>query len=151
MKLLTLLPLVLLSVVSCGEPPVATVPPPKTAPMHVRKPLGEPIAPTSYTHGGPSYEEALAIPEDLTATKDAPELTDAQLSAPMASGEMISECGAAETMKVVVKVAVRDGHAMGVTVATSPESADVAVCVDKAVRAMTWPVSAKRFTFTTAY
>ena len=119
--------------------------------MHAPKPVGEPIAPTAYTHGGPSYEEALAIPEDLNATKDAPELTDAQLSAPMASGEMMSECGVPETMKVVVKVAVRDGRALGVTVATSPENPDVAICVDKAVRAMPWPASAKRFTFTTAY
>jgi hypothetical protein len=143
--------MLLLSVVSCGDPPPPKVPVPKASPVHPQKPVGEPIAPTAYTHGGPSYEEALAVPEDLNATKDAPELTDAQLSAPMANGEMISECGAPETMKVVVKVAVRDGRAMGATVATSPESVDVATCVDKAVRAMSWPVSAKRFTFTTAY
>lgn len=145
------LPLVLV-LAGCGTPPAPNVPvPPSGSIHHAPRPTFEPIAPTSYTHGGATYEEALAIPEDLTATKDAPELTDAQLSGPMSNGEVLAECGVPETMKLVVKVAVRDGKAMGVTVATNPESAETAACVDRAIRALSWPTSAKRFTFTTAY
>lgn len=141
-----------LAVSACGTtpPPALTTPPPHTS-HHAPKPVGDPIAAMAYKRSGWSYDEALMIAEDLNATKDSPELTDAQLGAPMADGDVVSACGAPDAMKVVVKVAVREGTAMGVTVATSPEDADVAACVDKAVRALAWPVSAKRFTFTTAY
>lgn len=93
----------------------------------------------------------MATPEDLNATKSAPELTDHQLSSPMASGGPVSECNTPDDTKVVVKVAVVDGKAAGVTVLTKPENPEVASCIDKAVRALTWPASAKRFAFTTSY
>ncbi len=142
-------PVVLLS---CGTPPsLVKTPPMRASAHHDPKPVGEPLPPMAYHRSGFSYDEALAIAEDLGATKDAPELTDAELATPMANGDSISACGAPDTMKVVVKVAVRQGTAMGVSVATSPEDPEVAACVDKAVRALSWPASAKRFTFTTAY
>jgi len=93
----------------------------------------------------------MGIPEDLNATKSAPELSDKDLSGPMASGQAVNDCGAPDDMKLVVKVAVVDGRAAGVTVLTNPPSPEIASCIDKAVRAMTWPASAKRFAFTTAY
>lgn len=142
------------AIVACGD---ATPPPnvpaaPKPHPhAHPSHPVTEPIAPSAYTAGGPSYDEAMGVPEDLNATKNSPELSDRDLSSPMASGEVISECGAPDDMKLVVKVAVVDGKAAGVTVFTKPESPEVASCVDKAVRAMSWPRSSKRFAFTTAY
>ena len=143
------LPVVLLS---CGTPPSPAKPlSGSTTAHHDPKPVGEPLPPMAYHRSGFSYDEALAIAEDLGATKDAPELTDTQLATPMANGDSVSACGAPDTMKVVVKVAVRQGTAMGVSVATSPEDPEVAACVDKAVRALSWPASAKRFTFTTAY
>jgi hypothetical protein len=138
---------------ACGD----ATPPPKapSRPSYVpsgpgRKELPV-LAPVAYAHSGQSYDEALAVPEELDAVKSEPELSDADLSKPMQNSEFLSTCGAPDSMKVVVKVAVREGRAMGVTVATSPEDPAVAACVDKAVRELSWPTSKKRFSMTTAY
>ncbi len=106
---------------------------------------------TDYEHQGPSYEEALQIPEDVFATRGAKDLSDAELSGPMRNGTFLHACEAPDSMKVTVRVAVRDGKAQGVTVGTSPVDATVAACIDKAVRELSWPVSPKRNTFTTNY
>jgi hypothetical protein len=141
------------ALVACGDPP----PPPKAPPVshgtsHHRPAVPPPVlAPTSYSHEGPSYDEALAIPEDLGETKGSRELTDSELKGPVASGQALADCNTPDDMKVVVKVAVKDGHAMGVTVSTDPQNAEIAGCIDKAVRAMTWPSSAKRFSFVTSF
>lgn len=138
---------------ACGD----TTPPPKPAARPAYVPSGPGrkalpvLAPVAYQHAGLSFDEALAVPEELDAVKSEPELSDADLSKPMQSSEFLSTCGAPDSMKVVVKVAVREGHAMGVTVATSPEDPAVAACVDKAVRDFSWPTSKKRFSMTTAY
>jgi len=101
--------------------------------------------------GGLSYEAALNVPEDLSATADAKELNNGQLNGPMSNAAFISGCGAPNDMKVTVRVAVRGGRAMGVTVTTNPPNGGVASCIDRHVRGLSWPVSAKRNTFTTQY
>ncbi len=101
--------------------------------------------------GGLSYEAALNVPEDLSATADAKELSNGQLNGPMSNAAFVSSCGAPNDMKVTVRVAVRGGRAMGVTVTTNPPNGAVASCIDRHVRGLTWAVSAKRNTFTTQY
>ena len=68
--------------------------------------------------------------------KGGPDLSDAQLNAPMRNAAFISGCGAPDSMKVTVKVAVKMGRAVGVSVYTNPPNAGVASCIDRAVRGL---------------
>ena len=83
--------------------------------------------------------------------KSGPDLTDGQIAGPMRSASFINSCGAPDSMKVLVRVAIKNGHAVGVTVSTNPPNAGVAGCVDGAVRRLSWPQSQKMDTFTTQY
>ena len=104
--------------------------------------------------GGMSYEAALAAnPQqiDMSGHVTGPDLTDGQLSAPMRNTSFLSACGAPDSMKVTVRVAVKLGRAIGVSVYTTPPNGAVASCVDHAVRTLTWPSNAKMDSFTTTY
>jgi hypothetical protein len=54
-------------------------------------------------------------------------------------------------MKVQVRVAVRMGAPVGVTVTTSPPSGSIAACIDRAVRGIRWPANPKTDFVTTNY
>ncbi len=104
--------------------------------------------------GGMSYEQALATNNQeisMGGPKGGPDLTDAQLSAPMRNAAFISGCGAPDSMKVTVKVAVKNGRAWGVSVYTTPSNPAVASCIDRHVRGLGWPPNAKMDSFTTTY
>ena len=104
--------------------------------------------------GGPSglsYEAALNVAEDMSATAGARELSNAELEAPMRNGSFVLACGAPHGSTVDVRVAVRNGRAMGVTASVNPPNPAVASCVERGVRAFAWPASAKRFTMRTSY
>lgn len=103
--------------------------------------------------GGLSYEAALnSNNQEITmGAKSGPDLTDGQIAGPMRSASFINSCGAPESMKVLVKVAIKNGRAVGVTVITTPPNGQVAGCVDGAVRRLSWPQSSKMDTFTTQY
>ncbi len=106
--------------------------------------------------GGPSglsYEAALASnnQEITMGAKGGPDLTDSQLSGPMKNASFISGCGAPNDMKVTVKVAIKNGRAVGVSVYTTPPNSGVAGCVDRHVRGLSWPANAKMDSFTTTY
>jgi hypothetical protein len=79
------------------------------------------------------------------------DLTNAQLSAPLRHASFIGACGAPDDMKVQVRVAVKMGHAVGVTVTTEPPSGGVAACIDRNVRGLQWAVSPKTDFVTTNY
>ncbi len=103
--------------------------------------------------GGMSYEQALASnnQEINMGGKSGPDLTDAQLSAPMKNASFISGCGAPDSMKVTVRVAVKNGRAYGVSVYSNPPNPQVQACVDRHVRGLGWPPNAKMDSFTTTY
>ncbi|MDB4947291.1 MAG: Adenylate cyclase [Labilithrix sp.] len=104
--------------------------------------------------GGGSYEAALnANNQEISVggPKGGPDLTDAQLSGPMKNASFISGCGAPDSMKVTVKVAVKNGRAVGVSVYPNPPNPGVASCVDRHVRGLGWPPNAKMDFFTTTY
>lgn len=105
------------------------------------------------SRSGPSYESALdSNDEHLTMGSHAgPDLTDAQLSAPMSDGSFISECGAPDSMGVTVKVAIKMGRAVGVSVSTNPPAPDVAGCIDHHIRKLSWPASPKLDSLVTTY
>ena len=54
-------------------------------------------------------------------------------------------------MHVTVKVAIRMGRAVGVSVYTNPGDPYVAGCVDWRVRGLAWPVNGKLDSFVTTY
>ncbi len=104
--------------------------------------------------GGQSFENILNNNNDTITMgqgADAPDLTNAQLSAPLRHASFISSCGAPDDMHVTVRVAVKMGRAVGVTVSTNPPSAGVAACIDRAVRGLSWPQSPKADFVTTSY
>lgn len=104
--------------------------------------------------GGGSYEAALnANNQEISmgGPKGGPDLTDGQLGAPMRNASFISGCGAPDSMKVTVRVAVQNGRAVGVSVYPNPPNPAVASCVDRHVRALGWPPNAKMDFFTTTY
>ena len=108
-----------------------------------------------YAPGGMSYEAAIAAnPQqiDMNGHATGPDLTDGQLSAPMTrTRRFLSACGAPGDMKVTVRVAVKLGRAVGVSVDTSPPNGGIASCVDHSVRGLTWPSNPKLDSFTTRY
>jgi len=104
--------------------------------------------------GGQSFENILnGNNETITMGQgqDQPDLTNAQLSAPLRHASFITGCGAPDDMKVMVRVAVKMGRAVGVTVSTNPPSPGVAACVDRSVRGLQWPVSPKTDFVNTSY
>lgn len=104
--------------------------------------------------GGTSFESILDNNNqtiNMGQANDVPDLTNAQLSAPLRHASFIGSCGAPDDMKVSVQVAVKMGHPVGVTVHTTPPNPGVAACIDRAVRGIQWPVSAKTDFVTTNY
>ncbi len=78
-------------------------------------------------------------------------LSSARLGAPLVNGKFVSGCGAPDDMKVVVKVTVKMGRPVDVTVKTDPANGAVASCVEKATREMQWDVSPKTQHATVTY
>jgi len=102
---------------------------------------------------GMSYEAAIAG-NNLhlsPGSKDAPDLTDAQLAGPMRNATFLDACGVPSSSRVTVKVAIRNGHAVGVSVYSSPPNAQADGCVERRVRGLYWPSSAKMDSFVTTY
>ncbi len=105
--------------------------------------------------GGASYESVLngnnqeiSMGQQAAAAAD---LTDNQLSGPLRHASFVVSCGAPDSMKVTVRVAVRMGRAVGVTVTTNPPNGSISACVDHAVRGLRWAESAKTDFITTNY
>jgi hypothetical protein len=82
--------------------------------------------------------EAAATPH-----RQAAPLSSAQLGAPLVHGTFVTECGAPDTMKVVLKADVRWGRAVAVRVKTEPPSLNVASCIEQRARDLQWDVSPK--------
>jgi hypothetical protein len=103
---------------------------------------------------GQSYEAVLnSNNQEITmgAAAGAPDLTNAQLSGPLRNASFVPACGAPDDMKVLVRVAVRMGAPIGVTVTTNPPNNGVAACIDHAVRGLRWPANGKTDFVTTSY
>jgi hypothetical protein len=95
--------------------------------------------------GGTSFENVLNSNNETVGMGEqgSADLTNAQLAAPLAHASFVVRCGAPDDMKVSVRVAVKMGAAVGVTVGTNPPSPGVAACIDRAVRGLRWPQSPK--------
>ncbi len=123
-----------------------------------------------------SYEQALSTPEPLNVNDDRMHLTDGQLTGPVRS--VLNGCPVPARAKITIKIVVQQGRAIGVTVlvridkpkppakppkkppkppskaAAKKEAKAIArttTCVDTAVRAIVWPPSRRRDSFTTEF
>jgi hypothetical protein len=104
--------------------------------------------------GGQSYEAVLNSNNEtlnVGGGSGAPDLTNAQLAGPLRNASFVSGCGAPDDMKVTVRVAVRMGAPIGVTVTTNPPNGGVAACIDRSVRGLRWAANAKTDFVTTSY
>jgi hypothetical protein len=104
--------------------------------------------------GGMSYEAVLnSNNESVTMgeSQGQPDLTNAQLAGPLRHAAFVTGCGAPDDMKVQVRVAVRQGVPVGVTVQTTPPNNGIAGCIDRAVRGLRWPANPKTDFVTTNY
>jgi hypothetical protein len=117
-----------------------------------------------------SYEEAMSTPEPIKIDDDRVHLTDGQLHGPMRS--VTYGCKVPANAHLTIKTAVQLGRAIGVTVtvtykrpksykppkpgskaakAEAKRTAKLVACVDTAVRAIVWPPSPRRDSFTTEF
>jgi hypothetical protein len=104
--------------------------------------------------GGQSYEAVLnSNNESITMgeSQGQPDLTNAQLAGPLRQASFVTGCGAPDDMKVQVRVAVRMGIPIGVTVSTTPPNGGIAGCIDRAVRGLRWQPNPKTDFVTTNY
>ncbi len=104
--------------------------------------------------GGQSYEAVLnSNNESVTMgeSQGQPDLTNAQLAGPLRHAAFVTGCGAPDDMKVQVRVAVRMGVPIGVTVQTTPPNGGIASCIDRAVRGLRWQANPKTDFVTTNY
>ena len=104
--------------------------------------------------GGMSYEAVLNSNNEtisMGGPSGGPDLTNAQLSAPLRNAAFVSACGAPDDMKVTVRVAVKMGAPIGVTVTTNPPNGGVAACIDRSVRGLRWAANGKTDFVTTNY
>jgi len=112
------------------------------------------IPPGDLGPAGKSYEAAIAGNHEqisIGGSVGAPDLTDAQLAGPMRNGTFLGACGTPGSMHVTVKVAIRGGHPVGVSVYTVPPNPQIAACIDRSVRNLAWPMNGKMDSFVTTY
>jgi hypothetical protein len=124
-------------------------------PRHPRSPARQAgnLTPPGAGPSGPSYESAIAGSNLNLApgTNDAPDLSDSELAGPMRDGTFLDTCEVPTSTHVTVKVAIRNGRAVGVSVYPVPPSQEIAGCVQRHVRTIQWPSNAKMDSFITTY
>lgn len=106
--------------------------------------------------GGMSYEDALNknVQEiNIGGPASGPDLSDAQLQGPINARVpgILGSCGTPGSTKVTIKVAIKMGHAVGVTVITNPPAPGVAGCIDGGVRGIAWPAHPKMDTLVSSW
>ena len=71
-----------------------------------------------------------------------PDLTNAQLGAPMASSGFFSGCGLSNSANAdISRGCAKQGRPLGVSVKVSPSNNKVAACIDRATRKLRFPSS----------
>lgn len=101
----------------------------------------------------PSYEEAVAAAESEkdVGPRGAPELTDEELLAPMQNASWVSACGVPSSAKVTVRVVIRHGAAVGLSLHADPRNEPQERCMKDHVAKLRWPDNPRTDSFTTTY
>ncbi|HEY1956755.1 MAG TPA: hypothetical protein VGH28_14145 [Polyangiaceae bacterium] len=91
---------------------------------------------------GKSCEKAFEETPDTMEMGKAQEkdLSADQLGAPIGSG-VVTSCGLPNDASSDICVTMKDGKALGATIAVTPTNKKVAACIDKAVRHLKYPMS----------
>lgn len=138
--------LVILSIVAlcsaCGGAPPT---PPSRAPSTVPPPRPVSAPASSAVQGGSSdgttCEDARDqnVEEVTIGASSTPDLSAKDLGAVLNGGQYLETCQIPHDSKVSVCVAVRNGAAMGVTIALDPPDPDLEKCVAAEVRKLSFP------------
>jgi microcompartment protein CcmK/EutM len=80
---------------------------------------------------------------DFGKKNSKPDLTDAQLGAPMKSSGFFSGCGLPNSANADICVAVKQGKVLGASVNVTPKNNRVAACIDRSTRRLSFPQSDK--------
>jgi hypothetical protein len=94
---------------------------------------------------GKSCEKAMDDnPQTVDMTKKSgSDLTDAELGAPLSSGQFMAGCGLAGSANADLCVAVKQGRPLGISVKVTPKNNQIAACIDRAARRVKFPASEK--------
>ena len=91
-------------------------------------------------------------PQQVSMGKSsAPDLTKAQLGAPIDHANAAASCGLPDSARAKLCVLVKNGKPLGVTVGIDPKNNRVAACMDRRMRGLAFPVSAQPDTVTYSY
>jgi hypothetical protein len=140
-----------------SAPRLFSAPRPKKKPSEARQarsPAAHAVEPPPHAGPtGPSYESAIAgnVQRLAPGTVEAPDLTDAELAGPLRDGSFLDTCGVPGSTHVTVKVAIRNGRSVGISVYSTPPSQSIAGCIEQHVRGLQWPSNAKMDSFVTTY
>lgn len=83
------------------------------------------------------------VDEVAIGKKQEADLRAEELSSILNQGAYLSECDVPEDAKLSVCAAVKEGRAMGVTIAMQPSNPDLERCVAGKVRALGFPIHPK--------
>lgn len=93
-----------------------------------------PVKEPEFTEGMSVNEAIKAVPMDTPTTNLEPEV----LSKPLADDKIYEPCKVGSA-SFKVRVAVWDGHAVGVDAVTTPKNEKLAECIKAAIRQLSWP------------
>jgi hypothetical protein len=106
------------------------------------EPRPAPEAPSSVAQAGKSCEQAAAEAQqsiEIGKSRGPADLERHDYAAVLDRGSYFEHCGAPDNVRIDVCAAVQNGHAVGVTVRTTPGMSSVAGCVARAVRGLSFP------------
>jgi hypothetical protein len=98
------------------------------------------VAPSTDVDASPSASAPAPDAAAPVRRQRAP-LSAAQLGAPLLHGPFVPACGAPDSMKVTVQVAVKAGRATEVHAQSIPANPVIEGCVERAVRDLRWDIS----------
>jgi eukaryotic-like serine/threonine-protein kinase len=138
-----------LSVVGCGGsnngPAQARAPSASGAPAERATEASPPIELSGGSSDGQTCEQARAayVEEMTIGAAGQQDLSADDFAAVLNQGTYLEPCAPPAASKLRICAAVQNGHAVGVTVAADPASAELETCVAKQVRNLSFPTHAK--------
>lgn len=127
------------------SPPIAAAPPPAPkpeveaeAPPEEPKPEPAPVAEPAFTDNMSVDEAIKAVPQGAERANIDPET----LGKPLQDFAVYEPCKPG-TAKVKIKIAVWDGKAVGLDVASTPKNDKLVACIKDRIKGLTWQAKVK--------
>jgi hypothetical protein len=130
----------------CAAPPSPAPPPEPSPPPPVASAPAPPAPPATIQLGGGCEEAKTAYVNECqhrpASCVDAARPTGAaSVTSLLNDGAYLAACGSPPSTAVRICAAIRGGHALAVTVTTTPGDAHLADCIGKRVQGLDFPVS----------